>query len=92
MSNYRKGRVREYRAKQILEAAGFTVCRAAGSKGVCDLIAWDQLSVRFVSVKSGNYASAIEREALSLMPRPTNSSAEIWRFKDRVKHPSIERL
>jgi len=35
-----KGRRGEHRARAILESAGFTVVRAAASKGVADLVAW----------------------------------------------------
>ena len=49
-----KGRRAEHRARALLEAAGFAVCRAAGSKGPADLVAWDTTSIRFISVKSGN--------------------------------------
>ncbi len=88
-----KGRHAEHRARALLEAAGFAVSRAAGSKGPADLIAWDTTCVRFISVKSGTkYASAIEREALQQMARPTNSSIEVWRFPDRCRQPLIERL
>jgi len=67
------------------------VCRAAGSKGPADLIAWDATGFRFISVKSGTqYASAIEREALALMSRPLNATCEIWRFPDRCRAPLVE--
>jgi hypothetical protein len=69
------------------------VGRAAGSKGPADLIAWDSTSIRFISVKSGGqYASAIEREALRVLPRPVESTIEVWRFPDRCRAPLIERL
>jgi hypothetical protein len=56
-------------------------------------VAWDATSIRFVSVKSGSaYASAIERDALQTMPRPANSSIEIWRWPDRSRAPIIEGL
>jgi Holliday junction resolvase len=88
-----KGRRAEHRARRLLEASGFSVVRAAGSKGPADLVAWDTTSIRFLSVKSGTkYASAIEREALSLLPRPVNSSVEIWRFPAGCRAPVIERL
>jgi len=91
MSGYRKGRDREYRAQRILEAAGYTTTRAAGSKGAADLIAWDSQRIRFISVKAGTkYASAIEREALMQLPKPSNATCEIWRFPDRAKEPLIE--
>jgi Holliday junction resolvase len=88
-----KGRRAEHRARALLEAAGFAVCRAAGSKGPADLIAWDTTSIRFISVKSGTkYASALEREALQFLTRLENASVEIWRFPDRCRAPLIERL
>ncbi len=88
-----KGRRGENRARKILEAAGFTVCRAAGSKGPADLVAWDATSIRFISVKAGTkYLSAIERKALKLLRIPPNASLECWRFPDRARAPLIERL
>ncbi len=94
MNTAHKGRRAEHKARAILEAAGFEVCRAAGSKGPADLVAWNTTSIRFISVKSGSaYASAIEREALQFLPRPANASVEIWRFPDRARGgPLIERL
>ena len=93
MSGYAKGRRAEYRAKRILESAGYTVTRAASSKGAADLIAWDSQRIRFISVKCGQqYASAIEREALTLLPVPANATKEIWRLPDRAREPLIEVL
>ncbi|MEO7190064.1 MAG: hypothetical protein ABI051_03310 [Vicinamibacterales bacterium] len=88
-----KGRRAEHRARRLLEADGFHVTRSAGSKGPCDLVAWDATSIRFVSVKSGSrYASSIEREALQIMVRPRNATIEVWRFPTRCRVPVIERL
>jgi Holliday junction resolvase len=93
MNAAHKGRRAEHRARALLEAVGFAVCRAAGSKGPADLIAWNTTTIRFISVKSGTkYATALEREALQLLPRPANASCEIWRFPDRCRVPVIERL
>jgi len=36
MNTAHKGRRAEHRARALLEAAGFAVCRAAGSKGPAD--------------------------------------------------------
>jgi Holliday junction resolvase len=88
-----KGRRGEHRARKILETAGFMVTRAAGSKGPADLIAWNAVQIRFISVKSGGkYASAIEREALKEMAAPPNATKEIWRLPDRCHEPLIEVL
>jgi hypothetical protein len=88
-----KGRRAEHRTRALLEAAGFSTLRAAASKGLVDVIAWDATSFRLISVKSGTkYASAIEREALAFMPRPANASVEIWRFPQGCRGPVIERV
>ena len=93
MNTAHKGRRAEHRARVLLESAGFEVCRAAGSKGPADLVAWDATSIKFISVKSGTkYATALEREALQLLLRPSNATVEIWRFPDRCRAPMIERL
>lgn len=38
-TNYCRGRNLEYRVKELFEKAGYVVVRAAGSKGVADLVA-----------------------------------------------------
>jgi Holliday junction resolvase len=74
-SAYRKGRRLEHRARALLAAAGYSVVRAAGSKGPVDLIAFNETGFRLVSVKSGStYASADERAVLELLARPQNAS------------------
>lgn len=93
MNAARKGRAAEHRSRALLEAAGFSVCRAAGSRGLADLVAWDRVGIRFVSVKSGTrYASASERAMLRRMPRPANAQVEIHRWPPRAQAPLIEVL
>lgn len=79
-------------SQQVSYRDGITTQRPR--KTLADLVAWDTTtSIRFISVKSSTQdASAIEREALQLLPRPGNSSAEIWRFPDKCRTPIIERL
>jgi Holliday junction resolvase len=86
-----KGRRAEHRARDILRVAGYEVCRAAGSKGPADLIAWNTMAIRFISVKSGGaYLSGLERETLQRLRVPLNASVECWRFPDRCREPLIE--
>lgn len=93
MSNYAKGRRREYRTQRLLEATGYATTRAASSKGPADVIAWNDTSIRFISVKSGSaYASAVEREALQALAVPPNSTKEIWRWPAQCREPLIEVL
>jgi len=82
-----------HHARTLLEAAGFTVCHVSGRKGPADLIAWDTTAIRFIRVTSGpNDATALEREALQGLPRPSNASVELWRVRDRRHAPQIARL
>ncbi len=37
---YRRGRAFEVRVRHAIESRGWTVVRAAGSKGIVDLVAW----------------------------------------------------
>jgi Holliday junction resolvase len=93
MNQYRKGREREYRTMRLLEAAGYAAFRMAGSHSPVDVIAVDALGVRLVQVKSGRAnVTPLEREALKGISRPANSTVEVWRWKDRVREPLIERV
>ena len=88
-----KGRRAEHGTQAVLEAAGYQTTRAAASKGPADIVAWNTTAVRFISVKSGTrYASAVEREALRLLPRPLNATVEIWRWPTRSRTPLVEVL
>lgn len=92
MSNYVKGRTAEYRARKTLQQQGYTVIRSAGSKGPCDLLAFNGAELRIVSVKSGAYCSQIERAALCELARPENSTVEIWRYAHGSTVPIVERF
>ena len=95
MSNYGKGRRREYRAQAILEAAGYSTIRAASSKGAADVVGIRRGEVRLISVKSGGaYASAVEREQLHALAAEALGcyTVEIWRFPARCRQPLIEVL
>ena len=93
MNNYRKGREREYRTMRLLEAAGFSAFRMAGSHSPVDVIGLSATGVRLIQVKAGKAnVTPLEREALKRLERPTNSTVEVWRWKDRVRDPLIERV
>lgn len=93
MSHYAAGRRAEWRAQRILEAAGYTTVRTAGSHGPADVIAWDLMRVRFVQVKRGvARMSPLEREAFEAVPVPANGTREYWRFPARCREPLIEVL
>jgi hypothetical protein len=49
--------------------------------------------VRLIQVKAGTkYLSAVEREQIAALAVPANVSRECWRFPDRCRQPTIERL
>ena len=65
MTNYTRGRAVEYKVWADLEADGYQVLRAAGSKGVADLIALKPGEVLLVQVKAADpQLSPAERKAL----------------------------
>lgn len=74
MTNYTTGRTLEYKVRDALQANGYQVLRAAGSKGVSDLIALKPGEVLLVQVKtSGPQISPNERAALLNLARITKA-------------------
>ena len=93
MNNYRKGRAAEYKTQRLLEAAGYQTFRMAGSHSPVDVIGVDGLGLRLIQVKSGRAGvTPLDREVLKGLQRPKNSTVEVWRWKDRVREPLIERV
>lgn len=93
MNCKRKGTRAEHKARRALEGAGYLVARSGGSLGLFDLIAIGPVDVRLVQVKSGAARlSRDERKAIAALRVPENVSREYWRFADRVRQPTIERL
>ncbi len=81
MSNYRRGRAREYRVKQkLLRGGAIWVVRSYGSHGLFDLTAVFPTHVKLIQVKK-NYINPRElgelREFARAIRAP-NISAEIW--------------
>ena len=77
----------------LLTAAGYTAQRSAGSHGSIDVMAWDANGFRLIQCKAGDAnITPAEREALQEMKRPFNATVEVWRWKDRVREPLIERV
>jgi len=93
MSRVHPGIRREYAARDILEAAGFEVVRAAGSHGLFDLVAWNRTSLRLIQVKLNSATvTGAEREAMLLTPAPGLATKEIWSFVSGNTKPTIEVL
>ena len=91
--NYANGRAAEYRTIKLLEAAGYTCARTAGSHGCADVIAWNTHGWRLIQVKRGlDGASPAERETFRELPTPPGTLKEIWRYRKPRQPPVIEVL
>ena len=81
MSNYTKGRAREYRVKKkLLEEGALWVVRSYGSHGLFDLTAVFPNCVRLIQVKK-DYLHPKEKKALEEFARrlrAKNISVEVW--------------
>lgn len=89
-TGYQLGRALETRARQLLEANGYFVVRAAASKGLVDLVAMKPGQTLFVQCKrSGSlpptewnalYALALSLGAVPLMGRRGKRGTELLRL------------
>jgi len=81
VSNYTKGRAREYRVKKkLLEEGALWVVRSYGSHGLFDLTAVFPNCVRLIQVKK-DYLHPKEKKALEEFARrlrAKNISVEVW--------------
>lgn len=87
-----KGTRVERKARKLLEALGYNVTRSAASLGAFDLVAIHPTHIRCVQVKANRPPNRLEREKLELLVRfmPWATSVEIWVWKDRERHPTVE--
>lgn len=88
-TNYQRGVIIERKAQAELEADGYLVIRAAGSKGPADLVAIprdDAAPVRLIQCKrtAGTPGSGLRAalQELSALPLPADVSAELWQWCD----------
>ena len=85
MTNYERGVIIERRAQAELEAQGYLVIRAAGSKGPADLVAIGA-GVRLIQCKrtAGNPGSGLSAalKELAALRLPDGVSTELWQWCD----------
>ena len=89
-----KGRRNEHRVIAILKSQGYTCTRAAASKGVFDIIAFNKLGSKHVQVKTNGWPSPAERKTMLDMKNklPDNATIEAWRFNDGDTSPVIKNI
>ena len=85
----KKGRQREHKSRELLEAAGYSVVRAAASKGDWDLVGISSTDLVLVQVKANRPPSPAERETLRLFQAPTNCRKLIHVWRDRARQPEV---
>lgn len=86
-SAYQKGYNTEREARRILEANGYYVVRAGGSKGVWDLLAVptsklpSQIFARLIQVKLGRWPCSDELDRLINAANGIHARCEVWMKK-----------
>ena len=87
-----KGTRNEHRSMALLEAAGYSVTRAAASLGAWDIIGIGSADVVLVQVKSRDWPSVEEMESLRAFRCPPNCRRLIHRWRDRQRWPDVREL
>lgn len=97
MTNYTRGRTKEYECMRMLEEQGYKTFRMAGSHSEVDVIALlsqgnynEKPTTRLIQCKLG--ASSIKKAVVELQKLKEDypfASVELWQFIPRVKEPKI---
>ena len=92
MTNYYKGRAREYRVLQKLRSEGWFCTRSAASHSPVDIFAGKGGQTLMIQVKSGRGRLAnAEKKALLEWAKAFNGRVEVWLFKKGNK-PEIKTI
>jgi Holliday junction resolvase len=90
MTNYTRGRIREYQTMHILRNDGWMVSRSAMSHGPVDVFAAKNGIVKLIQVKSGS--SRMKKGDLEILrswAEAFNARAEVWYYKKRGRLQKI---
>jgi len=77
VSSYEKGKRIEYMVKKKLWLQGFNVLRVAGSKGLYDLVAWNEEQILFIQVK-GTRLRKEEKRLITQDLVPESVIKQVW--------------
>ena len=84
VTQYERGRSKEYRAMTLLKSEGWVVARSAGSHSPVDIFAAKLGVTLLIQVKSRKArVKALEAKELVKWAEAFNANAEIWHFKGR---------
>ena len=84
VTQYARGRSKEYKVMELLRTEGWVVARSAASHGPVDIFAAKLGVTLLVQVKSGKArVKADEAKELVKWAEAFNADAEVWHFKKR---------
>jgi hypothetical protein len=84
VTHYAAGRRLEYIARDELRRRGYVVIRAAGSKGVIDLVGIGPADVLAVQVKADGQSIGAAVRELAALPCPACVRREVWTWRGRA--------
>ncbi|MCJ7804469.1 hypothetical protein MUP35_01915 [Patescibacteria group bacterium] len=88
MSNYNSGRNYEYKAVEELQQEGYSAQRFAGSHSSFDVLAFNELVIRLIQVKSTEKDLDFKNEIAEMekIKVPPCCNKELWVWKKGGKH------
>ena len=92
MKAKRNGTRNEHRTMALLEAAGYSCTRAAGSLGLFDVVGIGSADIVLVQVKTRDWPGLDEMERLKNFLCPPNCRRLIHRWRDRMRIPDVKEL
>jgi Holliday junction resolvase len=92
MNSARKGARNERRSRDLLEAAGYAVTRAAASLGDWDLIGVGSTDVVLCQVKTRDWPGTVEMETLRTFVCPANCRKLVHRWRHGQRAPDVREL
>jgi Holliday junction resolvase-like predicted endonuclease len=92
MNCRKKGNRNEHRSIAVLEAAGYRCTRSAASLGEWDIVGIGSTDVVLVQVKTRDYPSSGEMQALREFAVPPNCRKLIHRWRHRQRLPDVKEI
>jgi Holliday junction resolvase-like predicted endonuclease len=89
INSKRVGTAAEYRSMAIFEEAGYETMRSHRSWGTWDFVAWNATSIAFVQVKTRDWPSGEEMEAIKMATVPHNAAKIIHRWVTARSTPDV---
>jgi Holliday junction resolvase len=87
-----KGRRREWQTVELLQDQGYVCTRAAGSKGLFDVIAINGIECLLIQCKSNRWPSKKELAAIRAVSTPGNCRKLIHRWVDGRTQPDVKEI